>query len=203
MRLPEIIGVSGTNGSGKDTLAELRAEKENSMPASLSDILRVHQRENGLPCEREDLANLSRQWREDYDNNGILVTKTIERYEEINQNLAWQALRCFNGLSVVSLRHPAEADEIHKHGGLVIWTESDPRISFERISNSQRGRVDDDKTFEQFVAELECELLPAEGVSSGTVNLGAVRPLADEIIFNNFDTKEEYIAYLAERFELG
>ena len=35
VKLPEIIGISGTNGAGKDTLAALRREKEGAEHVSL------------------------------------------------------------------------------------------------------------------------------------------------------------------------
>lgn len=60
MRLPEIIGISGTNGAGKDTLAALRHEKEGAEHVSLSDILRRELIARGITPERENLMNLSR-----------------------------------------------------------------------------------------------------------------------------------------------
>ena len=40
MKLPHIVGVAGTNGSGKDTLGELLQAKSGYKAISLSDILR-------------------------------------------------------------------------------------------------------------------------------------------------------------------
>lgn len=53
MRLPEIIGISGTNGAGKDTLAALRHEKEGAEHVSLSDILRRKLITRGITPERK------------------------------------------------------------------------------------------------------------------------------------------------------
>lgn len=65
VKLPEIIGISGTNGAGKDTLAALRHEREGAEHVSLSDILRRELTMLGVPLERENLMNLSRQWRDE------------------------------------------------------------------------------------------------------------------------------------------
>lgn len=78
MRLPEIIGISGTNGAGKDTLAALRHEKEGAEHVSLSDILRRELIARGITPERENLMNLSRQWRDESGDYGILATRTIQ-----------------------------------------------------------------------------------------------------------------------------
>lgn len=196
MRLPEIIGISGTHGAGKDTLAALRAEKENALHVTVSDILRAQLREDGIPLERSNLIDLSTRWREESGDHGILATKTIRRY------LGEKALHDYNGLSVVSLRHPEEVRRVKEFGGRVLWVDADPKVRYERIRNSDRGRVDDEKTFEEFVEEENRELTPPEGVSSSSVNLGAIRPLADEVVVNNFSTEEEYIDYLVDRYSL-
>ncbi|MGF7228501.1 MAG: AAA family ATPase [Candidatus Saccharibacteria bacterium] len=196
MKLPEVIGIAGTNGSGKDTLAALRAERENCLHVTVSDILRAHLTEEGVALEREYLAALSKRWREESGDEAILVTKTIQRY------LGERALVGHNGLSVVSLRHPAEVIAVKKFGGKVLWVDADPEIRYERICGAQRNRVDDDKTFEQFRAEEAREMTPAHGDST-SVNLGAVRPLADEIVINNFATREAYVDYLASTFEIA
>lgn len=51
--MPEIIGISGTNGAGKDTLAALSHEKEGAEHVSLSDILRRELIACGITPERE------------------------------------------------------------------------------------------------------------------------------------------------------
>ncbi len=61
MKLPEIVGVAGTNGSGKDTFAEQRAIKAACKYVTVSDILREHLRAEGVPLERKNLSDLSRQ----------------------------------------------------------------------------------------------------------------------------------------------
>lgn len=197
MRLPEIIGISGTHGAGKDTLAALRAEKENALHVTVSDILRQQLREDGVPTERENLIELSRRWREESGDYGILATKTIQRY------IGEKALYDYNGLSVVSLRHPEEVKRVKEFGGRILWVDADPKLRYERISGAQRGRTEDNKTFEEFVEEEARELAPPEGTSAASVNLGAVRPLADEVIINDFETEAEYIDYLTDKYKIA
>ena len=49
MKLPEIVGVAGTNAAGKDTLGELREQLQHAKFVSLSDILRRELDKRGLP----------------------------------------------------------------------------------------------------------------------------------------------------------
>lgn len=197
MRLPEIIGISGTHGAGKDTLAELRAERENALHVTVSDILRQQLREDGIPLERENLIELSSRWRRESGDYGILATRTIDRY------LGEKAVRNYSGLSVVSLRHPEEVKRVKEFGGRILWVDADPELRYERISNAQRDRPDDNKTFEEFMEEEAKELSPPEGTSEASVNLGAVRLLADEVVTNNFKTQEEYIDHLVDRYKIA
>ena len=197
MRLPEIIGISGTHGAGKDTLAELRAKRENALHVTVSDILRQQLREDGIPLERKNLIELSSRWRRESGDYGILATKTIDRY------LGEKAIHNYNGLSVVSLRHPEEVKRVKEFGGRILWVDADPELRYEGISNAQRDRPDDNKTFEKFIEEEAKELSPPEGTSAASVNLGAVRPLADEVVINNFKTQEEYIDYLVDKYKIA
>jgi dephospho-CoA kinase len=194
MKLPEIIGISGTNGAGKDTLAALRAQREKALHVTVSDILRDQLRSDGIPLERSNLIDLSTRWRQESGDYGILATKTIHRY------LGEKALCGYSGLSVVSLRHPEEVRRVKEFGGMIVWVDADPKLRYERIKNSERGRIDDDKSFEEFIEEEIRELTPSKDTSSASVNLGAVRPLADEVVINNFQTLEEYTDYLVERY---
>jgi dephospho-CoA kinase len=57
--LPEIIGIAGTNGSGKDTLADLRTQRTGARKVSLSNILRVEADKRGLSHERANLSMIS------------------------------------------------------------------------------------------------------------------------------------------------
>lgn len=196
MKLPEIIGIAGTNASGKDTLAHMRAEITGCQHVTVSDILRRHLMAEGVPLERKNLSDLSRQWRSESGDYGILVTRTISAY------LGEKALMGFNGLSVVSLRHPDEAERVQEHDGKVIWVDADPMKRYMRIRSNDRGRIDDDKTFEEFLAEEQQDMNPGEDNDPARVNMGAVREVADIHITNNYSNLAKYRSYLASKFDL-
>lgn len=194
MNLPEIIGISGTNGAGKDTLAALRYEKEGAEHVSLSDILRRELTIRGVSLERENLMDLSRQWRDESGDYGILAARTIQRY------LGEKAVKStINGLSIVSVRHPDEARRIKEAGGKVFWVDADPKLRYERIQLGARNRIDDRKSFEEFVDEERRELAPVNS-DPASVNLGEVSRIADVKIENNFDDESAYIDFLLDRY---
>lgn len=193
MKLPEIVGVAGTNASGKDTLGELRAKFQNAKFVSLSDILRRGLDERGLPHERENLRSLSREWRKQ-DGEGVLATKTIDLYESEKTE------KGYNGLTLTSIRTPEEAQAIKDAGGVIIWIDADRKIRYDRIQKRALGRPEDQKTFEQFVEEEDVEMTPS--TAGGGLNMGGVRDLADISIINEFDSAEAYTDYLKKEFEL-
>ena len=80
MKLPEIVGVAGTNASGKDTLGALRATLQNAKFVSLSDIMRHELDLQGLPHERENLGALGNKWRAE-SGAGVLVDKSVALYK--------------------------------------------------------------------------------------------------------------------------
>lgn len=194
MKLPEIIGISGTNGAGKDTLAAIRHEKEGAVHVSLSDILRKELIARDIPLERENLMNLSRQWRDESGDYGILATRTIQRY--LGDKAVTSTL---SGLSIVSVRHPDEARRIKEANGKIFWVDADPKLRYERIQSGGRNRIDDRKSFEEFIDEEWREISPVNS-DPASVNLGEVSRIADIKIENNFDDETAYIDFLLDKY---
>lgn len=197
VKLPEIIGISGTNGAGKDTFAIVRREQEGAEYVSLSDILRRELALLQIPPERENLMALSRRWREESGDHGILAVRTIEKY------LGDKAARLIvSGLSICSVRHPEEARRIHEAGGKIVWIDADPELRYKRIRIGNRNRIDDQKSFKEFMNEEQREVNPVSP-SPASVNLGAVACLADVRIENNFDSESTYINFLLGQYFSG
>lgn len=195
MKLPEIVGVAGTNASGKDTLGTLRAIIQNAQFVSLSDILRHELDLRGFTHERENLRTLGNEWRSEFG-SGVLAEKTIERYE------VEKAEEGFTGLTITSIRHPKEAEVIKNAGGIIIWVDADRHIRYDRIQKRNLNRPEDQKTFEQFAEEEDIEMRHVEGNDSSP-NMGGVRDMADITIINEYASLEDYEAYLTKEFELA
>ena len=60
-----IIGLGGTNGSGKDTVGHMLAERHGYLFVSVTDILRAEAEKRGLSPEGENLRTKRAEWRRD------------------------------------------------------------------------------------------------------------------------------------------
>jgi cytidylate kinase len=168
-----IIGIGGTNGSGKDTLGEILADDYGYLFISVSDLLREEAKKRGLPIEREVLRTISAEWRRKYG-VGVLVDKAVELFER----------------SAVPMRNPGEAQHIKDLGGTLVWVDANPKLRYQRIYSRQRSS-EDKKTFEQFLAEEQAEM-DHHGGDDATLNMAGVKAKADIFITNDSDDVETF-----------
>ena len=174
-----IIGLAGTNGSGKDTVGELLATNHNYLFISVTELLRAECQRRNLPVERENLRMISAEWRRELG-LGVLVDKAIAEYEIVKDQYA--------GVVMASMRNPGEADRIHEFGGSMIWIDADPHTRYDRIqaNAATRGRAEEDnKTFEQFLAEEAAEMHVPAGGDSAMLDSSAVKDRCDIFLTND------------------
>src|SRR5438309_485303 len=146
-----IIGIGGTNGSGKDTLGQMLAERHGWLFVNVSiDIFTPELIRRGLPVDREHMAALTTEWRRQ-EGMGAVVDRALSFYK--NRSGAQK----FGGLAIGSLRHPGEADRLHELRGLVVWVEADPLVSYQRIHGRKQG-AKDRKTLDEFMTEQAREM---------------------------------------------
>lgn len=170
----KIIGLSGTNGSGKDTVGQFLAERYNYLFISVTEMLRDECRARGIEISRENLRTISAEWRRE-GGLGVLIDKVAAKFTPVADQYA--------GLAVASLRNPGEADSVHQLGGKVVWVDADPRVRYERIHNSHRGRDEEDQvSYEQFLADEQAEM--TQSGDAATLNMAGVKALADITILN-------------------
>lgn len=190
----KIIGISGTNGSGKDTAGGIFAEKFGYLFISVTELLRIEARKRGLPVDREALRTISAEWRRE-NGLGVLIDKAVEHYN--------QQTTKYNGLAIASLRNPGEADRVHELDGLVVWMDADPKVRYERIQANAaiRGRAEEDnKTFEQFLSEEQAEM-HASG-DAATLDMSAVKAKSDIVLTNEFADPDQLAVALTEALHL-
>lgn len=175
----KLIGLAGTNGSGKDTVALMLAEKHGFLFADATAMLGNELTKRGLSHERINKRNLSAEWRRELGMAAI-VDKAVEQFKAGN----------YKGLIVGSLRHPGEADRVHELGGTLLWVDADPKVRYKRITSNDRGRIEDKKTFEQFIEEEEVEMKPSG--DGATLHGAAVKERADITLLNNDNDIEAF-----------
>lgn len=176
----KVIGISGTNGSGKDTLGEILAKDYGWLFISVTNLLRAEATRRGLPTERLYTSKISAEWRREFG-LGVLVDKAVEQYKEQSSPS--------RGLAISSLRNPGEVEEIHRLGGKMVWVDADPKVRYNRTISRNRGK-EDVKSFEQFLAEEQDEM--NQGGDAATLNMEAVKAKADIFLTNNTDSIEEF-----------
>lgn len=167
----KIIGLSGTNGAGKDTVAKVLRDEYGWLFADATQMLGDELTQRGLSHERVNKAALSAEWRREHG-MGVIVDKAVELFKQ----------GTYPGVIVGSLRHPGESDRIHELGGQVVWVDADPVVRYARITANDRGRVEDRKTFEEFMAEQQREMTPVG--DTATLNMSAVKDHADIYLEN-------------------
>lgn len=177
----KIIGLAGTNGSGKDTVGHILADEHGYLFISVTDLLRDEARRRGQPVKREVLRSISAQWRQE-SGLGVLVDRAVAQYREAENQ--------YTGVVMASLRNPGETDRIHELAGVMVWVDADPHIRYERIqaNAAARGRADEDqKTFEQFLAEEAAEMNKPEGSDDTKLNMSEVKKRCDIFLNNDSD----------------
>jgi cytidylate kinase len=181
----KLVGICGTNGSGKDTIGHIMAEEFGFLFISVTDLLREECRQRNLPVERENLRMISAEWRREHG-LGVLVDKAIEAYKKSDMQ--------FEGLVMASLRNPGEVVRLHELGGKEIWTDADPKVRYQRITGANRGRDEEDsKSFEQFLAEEQEEMHSKNG-DKATLDMASVKDMSDIFIENNHTSLEAFKA---------
>jgi dephospho-CoA kinase len=190
----KLIGIGGTNGSGKDTLSEFLADDYGWLFISVSrDLIIPELKRRNLPLERENMAALTAEWNRTI-RMGAVIDKAIEKFNQESK------AHKFGGLVISSLRHPAEADRLHENGGSIVWVDADPQVRYGRIYN--RGQGDKDKkTFEQFQAEEQREM--THSGDEATLNWLGVKERADIFITNDTDNLEDFKAVARQALGLA
>jgi dephospho-CoA kinase len=189
----KVIGIGGTNGSGKDALSEFLADDYGWLFVSVSrDLLIPELKRRGLPLEREQMSGLSAEWNRQAG-TGAAIDKAVKVFEERSES------HKFNGLVISSLRHPWEADRVHELGGRIVWVDADPKVRYDRIFNRAQGDKDK-KSFEQFLAEEKQEMTHAG--DEATLSWQSVKDRADIFILNNYTNLEDFKAAAQKALKL-
>ena len=169
-----IVGLTGTLGAGKSTIAEYLSTSKGYTSFSARDILKEESENRGQEPNRDtfrEIANdLSSAFGPDFIAK-LLYKKAVE-----------------GGGDVVfeSIRRPAEAEFLRQQGDcILVSVDAHLKARYERIQ--ERGSEKDHVSFEEFVTQEKVEM---ETKSKHEQSISAVMDAANFCLTNN-GTKEE------------
>ncbi|MBS3819589.1 AAA family ATPase [bacterium] len=168
---PPLIGLTGTNGSGKGEAAAFFI-KNGFTYYSLSDLIRDELRKNGKPVTRNNLIRKGNSLREKYGPD-ILARKIMEKVQ---------------GKSVIdSIRNPQEVKYLKKQKNFTLLAvDAPPYVRYKRVQN--RGRDESASSFQEFLQKEKQEMGPQKRAQ----RLQECIKRADHLIINDGSLEDLY-----------
>lgn len=168
---PKIIGLTGTNGSGKGEVAAY-FQKNGYAYFSLSDLIREEVQKEGGKITRDSLIRKGNELRAKYGPD-ILARRVAKK---IKKNAV-----------VDSIRNAQEVEYFRRRKNFILLAvDAPPEVRFERVK--RRGRDESATTFEEFLRKETEEM----GETPSGQQLCRTMEMADFLIFNNGSLEELY-----------
>jgi len=180
-----IIGVSGTIGSGKDTVANFFVKNCKFKKVTMSDFLRRIERNRKTKPTRDNLRKLQNEIRKKYGEEILMDMLLTEIVERNFKNVVIAGLRTSMDLKLTKQKLKAK----------IIFADAKPDVRFTRLR--KRGRQGDPKNFNEFLHQDSLEM--------ATFKLNRAKKIADFRVDNSKDPKttEKQLKKIAKRLKIG
>jgi dephospho-CoA kinase len=130
----QLIGLTGTNGSGKGEAAEFFKKKGYDY-VSLSDIIREELKKDKLDITRDNLIKKGNYLRETFGPD-ILAKRAVDKIK--------------NSAVIDSIRNPSEVEYLKRKKNFILLAVDAPvEIRYQRVK--KRGRDESAESLEQFI----------------------------------------------------
>ena len=161
---PRLIGLTGTNGSGKGEAAAY-FERKGYVYFSLSDLIRKELQKSGAAVTRDNLIKKGNELRE------ISGPDTLARL----------VMKEVKGKAVIdSIRNPSEVEYLRKQKGFILLAIDAPvELRYERVK--KRGRQESASTLDEFIKKEKEEMTE----SLRGQQLHSCMKMADLVIVND------------------
>lgn len=185
----KIIGVSGRDRSGKDTIAELLIEA-GYFGFSFGDAVRRHaklrHKDEPDPLSVKNMTETS-NWLRSEHGPDVILKEALAEFEN-----AKKAGKSYKGVVLYSVRAPIEADFILDHGGELIWAEASDEVRLQRrLDNIRDGEAR--VTMEEMLAQEALQADPQPGIPREVqMDLNYVKSKATKVIENNGNDLREF-----------
>ncbi len=172
----KIVGIAGTFGSGKDTVADYLVEKENYFHISTGDLVREESVKRHGSIERNPyLQETATYLRRTYGGD-IMIRRGLEKF-------AAQAGK-YSGVVFTGIRSLGEARGIKKQGGTLAYVDAPIEIRYERVQKRLRDN-EAHVTIEQFKQNELNEQTKSD--DEAEFNIYKIKTVADVVIENDSD----------------
>lgn len=194
-----IVGISGRDRSGKDTVAELFMEA-GYFGFSFGDAVRRHSRvrhaDKPDPISVTNMTETSNWLRTEYGAD-VILKEALKEFDE-----ARQKGERYKGIVLYSVRAPIEADFIIEHGGQLIWVETSDEVRYSRkINNLRDGEAK--ITIEEMLAQESLQAQPQAGIPTEVqMDLSYIKAHATKTIVNEDNDVEAFKQKTKQQFGL-
>lgn len=174
-----MIGITGTQGAGKDTVAEYLTKQTHFQHLSLSAIVRDETARLGLEQVRDNWRTVADGLRAT-GGNGIFAKKILEKITTDYSDVL--------GFIITSIRHPDEIAVLKKayQNFYLLAVDAPIALRYERICG--RGNLADAVSFDHFKLQEEKENVRTDV----GMRIREAVALADATIINDGDTDNLY-----------
>jgi dephospho-CoA kinase len=173
-KAPELIGIAGTQGAGKDTISGILADDYGYIHVSTGDIVRAESLRRHGSLDRRMLHDTANSLRAIHG-AGALCLEAIRRGD------AYRNDEPVARLAVSGIRAVGEAEVVKDGGGFLLFVDAPAETRYSRlIARGRQGEFA--STLQEFV---DFEARESSGDGQYVQNIKAVRSSCDQLIYNN------------------
>jgi dCMP deaminase len=164
-----IIGITGTLGAGKGTIANYLVKKQKFHHFSVREFLIEEIKKRKLPINRGSMVLVANDLRKDFG-AGYLAYALYEKAAKKGGNSI-----------IESLRTPLEVETLKKNGDFYLFAvDANPKLRYQR--NLKRGSETDKQTYKSFLADEKREMVSKDPTKG---NIKKCMEMADYKFDNN------------------
>lgn len=172
-----VIGITGLNRAGKDTLASHLVSKYGFVHKSVRNFLIEKINEAGLPVSRESMVQIANELRSKYGPEYIVM--------ELYRQAISEGTNCV----IESIRAVGEVEALKSLPSFRLWAvTASLEVCYERARKA--ASETDMVTFEEFVRQIELESMSED---KGRQNLPKCIQMADRSFENNGSREELFL----------
>lgn len=169
-----IIGITGTDGAGKNTVVNYLVHHKGFVHYSSRQFIVEHIKSSGLELTRNQMRLTANELRAEHGNDFVVR----QAYERAVQNGETDVV-------IESVRATAEATFLKDQGGVLLAVDADQKLRYERVQ--ARRSASDQVSFEEFQRH---EALEMDDPDPHGMQKARVIEMADYTVLNNGTLEE-------------